>query len=191
MRGPKSDKKKVPMIPLTALRPCIKHPAYKGAQEPRLKCYGCWALYRRKQDLRKEFAKRFGKLLPLLLLTLACADLGPEKAKIKSLAVYACAEPCPEDQFQRRIGSTLTRPPNDGSFFYLQAVAPGALLIQQAFYWPSTLGEGFLEPDPVRADTLGQWWRLSMPLQALKWRVTLPWTGDRVLDADSLVWGWS
>lgn len=128
----------------------------------------------------------------LALPLMACADLGPEKARIERLEAFACAAPCPENQFKRQLGQTIARPPNDGAWFYLRARAPGALLIQQAFYWPSpnTGDEMFLESDPEKTDTLGQWWRLGTPLAQLKWRVTLPWTGDRILDADSLMWSW-
>ena len=130
------------------------------------------------------------RLVALLLALGACAEVGPEHARLLSLRVYSCANPCGE--YARTLGPAIDRPPNDGSWFYLRASAPGALMLQQFLYAPDAVSnEGWVFTGiPEKADTLGTWWATAPGMTHVKWKVTLPWVGDRLLDADSLVWDW-
>ena len=120
------------------------------------------------------------KLAFALLTLLACTDLGPDRARIQSMQAWFCEG----DSLPCRPGDPLVRP-EVGRLFGVLARAPGALLIKQDIVWPE--GEyGWTD----KADSIFAVYSLNEEVPWLRWRVTLPWVGDRVLDADSLSWTW-
>ena len=127
------------------------------------------------------------------VLTLACTDLGPDRAKVERIAIYACM-PAANTATGCTAGATLTEPPRDGTRFLSLVRAPGAWLLEDQLHYPSDLVAehgGTYVGTRVEGDSIMTSWAITCATCTwLYLKVMVRGPGTLVYDADSVVWRW-
>lgn len=123
--------------------------------------------------------------LALVALVLACADGGPEAARLEPLSAYRCLGDSLPCVYNGPLGL-----PEVGKRFGVRARAPGALALRETMRIEWGAGEWWMFTRDTLASVIATAYGLSIPVRYVCWRVDVLATEGRIVHSDSLVWRW-
>ena len=133
------------------------------------------------------------RIILLLILAAACADMGPDKARVEHIGLYACVPAL--NIYDCTAGAPLDRPPRDGTRFVTTMRAPGAWMVELQLHYPPDLVDAPAESSWVGlreiSDTIfTSFWVRCLTCRFLYLKAQVMGPNEKVFDTDSLLWRW-